>query len=145
MHPYLTTLEYGDDGVTYTEVALIRSFTLPPQDRGETDTTHLKSSNMYRTFTPSWKDTGMIEFTAECTDAQITVLRTLYNTLPTASLKYFRATLPAVPPDTTGARWVTRGFLKTMNFSAGSVDGDDDYTIDGSIRCSGEPTYTEGS
>lgn len=145
MHPYLSSLEYSDDGTTYTELALIRSLTLPVQDRGETDTTHLKSTNMYRTFTPSWKDTGMIEGTAELTDAQLTVLRSLYNTLPTASLKYFRITLPAVPPDTTGARWVSRGFLKTITPSAGSVDGDDDFTVDFSIRCSGEPTYTEGA
>lgn len=137
---YGTRLYYSLDGVSYTEFTDLREVEAPgTPEAPEVDITPLADSSDYRQFRLGLSVAGEFTFRQYYKKSRLTTLISLFRT----SI-YWRLIYPdnATPANASKVEFV--GYVKRWAPPA-ATNPDDPAVIEGTVKLTGAPTFTEGS
>jgi hypothetical protein len=133
---YGTTIGYATtSGGSYTSLAEVVSIDFPEFSVDDIETTHMLSTNKWKTFQAGLKDGGELGVTIHWDK---TVMTTVMGTLLAADY-FWKVTFNDI---TTGSTMIVPGYIKGVG---AETPLDDIVTVALTIKVSGEPTYAAGS
>lgn len=134
-----TKLSYSSDsGSTFTAVSGATKIGFPAPEIDEIEVTNHDSTGGYREFLAGLKDAGSVDFEGEITaETVVSGLTTLFNANTVVSWKI---EIPQQTGQTAGATWTFDAYLS--KFGEGDAEIDSARTYTGTLRVTGQPTYT---
>lgn len=135
---YGATVEWGDDGTTFTNVPEVKTLAVPSDEIEYVDATNLDSAGGYREYVAGLVDAGEITLNAGYTSDGF---ETAYNYQVNKTLVYFRTTLPVEEGQSTGDVFEFTALVRAQlqQNAVGELIG-----FDMVLRISGQPTFTKG-
>lgn len=137
LHTYNTVLK--KDG---SEIANNVRINWPELSKEGTDTTVLKSTNMWKEAIRGWKDAGEISFECHHSSAQFNTFLTSFNEGPTDALDTWLIEFPLDAGEATAANLSIPGFISKLSEPEAVAGEDGIYRCMVTVKLSGEPTFT---
>jgi len=129
-------------GTTFVTIADLAGLQMPQKKRGVAKSTVAESANDYHEYIPSFKDGG---------DARIRLRfhKTQYTTLDTAfeadTLLNFKFNFSKLTGESTASNFVALGIITDLGTPERSVDGDDVWEVEMTVKLTGKPVFTSGA
>jgi hypothetical protein len=144
LHVAGTSLEWDSAGGTsYSSLSRVIGIGCPPKERGVAETTAFDAANKYRTFTQGWKTGGEVPVKMLFHKTQYALLDAAYET--ETAIPAWRFTFPLLASETTGSRWTYSGIITKLGMPEKSVDGENLWEVEMTLKITGKPTFTSGS
>ena len=141
MISYGTIFQYDLDGVApFTSFATVKKVGPPGWSVGESNETHLESTNATEEWGPGWGKTKEYPVTIAFSKSQLSTIDGLYR-----ARRYFRHLYPLASGESTPSRFDSYGFIKDLQPSDMEADNDDELVYDLISKVSGKPAFTQGS
>lgn len=142
MHPKGTKLEVDTaGGTTWVAVADLAGLMPPPKARRPAKSTHFESANDYDEFIPGWKDGGEPTVRLRFHKTQFATLDTAFES---DAIPNWRISFPSLSGETTPSRWTFLAIIVSLSQPERSVDDDEVYEAEMTLRITGKPTFVAG-
>jgi hypothetical protein len=120
-------VEYGTDGIAYTELKEVRSIQYPRKTRGKVPGSTLNTPGRFKRKLKGWKDGDDLEVRVACTSAGLVIIDGLYEA--NGPDEYWKFTYPNAVDASSGGAWTFRGFIVSVNV------GDVGTEVDELVEC----------
>lgn len=138
-----TRLEWDSAGGTsYATVADLAGLMPSGKKRGTAKSTVAESANDYHEYIPSFKDGGEPKVRLRFHKTQYALLDAAFES---DVIPNWRVSFPLLSGESTPSRWVFLAIIAELGKPERSVDGDDVWEVEMTLRITGKPVFTSGS
>jgi hypothetical protein len=145
MHVKGTILGVDTAGTTtFVAVAKVAAISFPGKTRGVAETTHMTSPDSYREWVKGFKVGDDATVRLRFTKAQYAALDTAFeddtDTVPNWEFKF-----PLVASESNASKMTFKAIIMSLGVAEKSVDGEDVWETEMTLKPTGKPVFASGS